>query len=118
MKRFLLTLITLACLLGLSAACSSGGGSSVAPPGTAPPVINTVTPLTGQTGAAVTFSTTHSGSAITDWEWQFGGGVVPNLSHNASPAVTLGDPGTYHCKVVGTNAWFETTLTFDLVVTP
>jgi PKD repeat protein len=106
----LLIIVVAACL-----GCG-GGGTTPAPPGTVPPSITAVSPLIVDANTEVTFSATTSGSAITRWQWTFGTAGDPGTSRNASPTVTVGDPGVYDCRVIGENAWFETTTTFKLVV--
>jgi hypothetical protein len=119
MKRYLTTILMLVALLAASGACGSSGTVGPPPPGTQPPAITAVSPLTGQTGHQVTFNASTSGSAISIWQWTFGGGATPNAyTRGPSATVTLGAPGTYNCKVVGTNSWFGTTTSFSIVVTP
>lgn len=100
------------------AACLGCGGDSAtpAPPGTVPPSITSVSPLVVDANTEVTFTTVTSGSAITRWQWTFGNAADPGTSRNASPTVTVGEAGVYDCRVIGENAWFETTTTFKLVV--
>ena len=93
-----------------------GGGSSPPPPGTVPPTITSVSPLVVDANSEITFTTTTSGSAITDWQWTFGNAADPSTSRTKSPTVTIGEAGIYDCRVVGENQWYETTTTFRLVV--
>lgn len=117
MRRYT-TILIIAALLAAVAACG-GGTVGPAPPGTQPPAITAITPLTGQSGDQVTFAATTAGSTISIWAWSFGGGATPN-AYNRGPSatVTLGAAGTYNCSVTGSNSWFGTTTNFRLVVTP
>jgi len=104
-------------IVALAACLGCGGGEATPPPpGTVPPSITGVSPLVVSANTEVTFTTTTSGSAITRWQWTFGNAADPSTARSASPTVTVGDPGTYDCRVVGENAWYETTTTFKLVV--
>ena len=106
-----------ALLIAMAACLGCGGGSAgPAPPGTVPPSITSVSPLVVDANSEVKFSATTTGSAITRWTWTFGNAASPSTARNSSPSVTIGDPGTYDCRVIGENAWFETTTTFKLLV--
>lgn len=117
MRRYATTFSLIGLLL--AAVACSGGSVGPPPPGTQPPSITAITPLSGQTGDEVTFTATATGSTITNWQWTFGGGATPNAAHHGpTVSVTLGAAGTYECSVVGQNAWFGTTTNFTLIVTP
>lgn len=60
---------------------------------------------------------------LTEWTWDFGGGAIPNTSHEFNPTVTLGAPGTYEGHVVvhvaaypGDNPNLQQTFTYDVAV--
>lgn len=107
-----------ALLPGMLLGC--GGGASVVPPPTEPPVITAVTP-TGAVGAAgteVTFSAIATGSP-TAWEWDFGVGAFPLTSTEASPTVVLLTRGEYQCRVTAiTGEVRSAPFTFSIEVSP
>jgi PKD repeat protein len=106
-----------ALLIAMAASLGCGGGSAgPPPPGTVPPSITAVSPLVVDANTEVKFTATTTGSAITRWTWTFGNAADPSTARNSSPTVDIGDPGTYDCRVIGENAWFETTTTFKLTV--
>jgi PKD repeat protein len=80
------------------------------------PVIVSVSPLTGESGAELSFVPTFTGTVDT-WDWQFGTGAAPASSTDEQPLETLGAVGTYPCSVTATNAFGNDTLNFDLDVT-
>ena len=60
----------------------------------------------------------NTGGAVTTWDWDFGGGAVPNTSSASDPTVELQEPGTYSASVTATNSCGSDTYNFDLVVVP
>ncbi|MEO7992794.1 MAG: hypothetical protein ABI743_00210 [bacterium] len=68
------------------------------------PDITAVVPTTGCSGSSMVFSATNIGGAATSWNWNFGGGAVPNTSTDPMPAVTAGAGGIYSGIVTATNA--------------
>ncbi|HYE77316.1 MAG TPA: PKD domain-containing protein [bacterium] len=84
----------------------------------AAPNITGVSPTSGTTGTARTFSLTNTGGSPTSWSWNFGGGATPNTSTASSPSVTLGAAGNYNASVSATNAGGTSTFNFTLAVNP
>lgn len=80
------------------------------------PVIVSVDPLSGETGAEITFTPTYTGTVET-WDWQFGAAASPDSSPDENPLVTLGAPGTYECSVTASNSFGNDTLNFNFEVT-
>jgi len=60
------------------------------------PVVSSVSPLGGKPNSSVEFSAVVSGSEPMEYEWNFGGGAVPNASTEQSPLVTLSSAGTFY----------------------
>jgi hypothetical protein len=81
-----------------------------------PPIIKAVGPLSGVSGYAVTFGVTLDGSQPFTYEWDFGGGALPNTSTDARPSVTLGEVGEYAAWVSIDNAYGHDSLDFVLTV--
>jgi outer membrane protein assembly factor BamB len=80
------------------------------------PVILSVTPQTGASGARVLFRTQISGSAPLTCIWDFGGGATPNTSEGDMPDVTLGDAGSYNASLTVTNDYGSDNFRFLLYV--
>ncbi len=83
-----------------------------------PPVINSVTPTSGETGTNVTFTVGYDGDEPMSFEWYFGGGATPNTSSDPSPTVTLGAVNMYSASVTLTNAVGSDVYNFNLNVIP
>ena len=85
-----------------------------------PPFVNSVSPMSGQSGAAVEFTADVTGTPPIIYTWNFGGGATPNESGQISPTVTLGSAGTYQASLFVENSFglgshlYE----FNLVVSP
>jgi outer membrane protein assembly factor BamB len=62
----------------------------------------------------LTLSANVWGTEPLSYSWDFGGGATPNLSSEASPAITFGEPGVYNASLKVTNAFGEDTFSFDL----
>lgn len=82
-----------------------------------PPIINSVSPLSGSPGDEVTFTADVIGTEPFTYAWDFGAAADPSTSADASPQVTLGDAGNYTCSLTVTNDFGENTLDFKLVIT-
>jgi len=81
-----------------------------------PPVITAISPQSGSSGAEVEFWTQVAGLGPFNYAWDFGGGATPNVSAEADPLVTLGDPGTYGCSLTVANFFGDDTFLFGLEV--
>ncbi len=93
-----------------SDALEFGGG------GTAP-VIESVSPLSGATNAAVQFSAVVSGVGPFTYVWNFNGACTPDSSFDAQPNVTLSaTAGDYNCTLEVTNAAGPTIFDFTVTV--
>jgi|GEM_PF-5691319 len=55
--------------------------------------------IRGYTGDTLLLSATTTGPGPSDWHWDFAGGAEPNTSNDPEPAVTLGEPGVYSCRL-------------------
>ena len=87
------------------------GGSGTAP------VIESVSPLSGATNAAVQFSAVVSGVGPFTYVWNFNGAATPDSSTDAQPNVTLSaTSGDYDCSVEVTNAAGPTLFNFTVTV--
>lgn len=64
-----------------------------------PPNITDVAPKSGVSGAVIQPVPNNTGGPVDSWIWNFGGGALPNTSNDASPQITLGQPGTYSASV-------------------
>jgi len=82
-----------------------------------PPEVISVTPTEGQTGAALQFSATVSGTPPFDYYWDFGDGASPSLSEDPSPTATLGAPGAYEASLTLGSGFGECFFPFTLTVT-
>jgi hypothetical protein len=91
----------------------AGGRGEV---GAGPPLILGVTPTSGMTGGTATFRAALFGSAPFAIEWGFGGGATPDSTTEASPQVTLSDPGDYFAWVMADNALGHDSIDFVLTV--
>ncbi|MCB1217933.1 PKD domain-containing protein [bacterium] len=80
------------------------------------PVIISVDPLSGASGAEVTFTPSYTGTVDT-WDWQFGPAATPGTSPDENPLETLGAPGIYECSLTATNSFGSDTLNFSLEIT-
>ncbi|MCB1188608.1 PKD domain-containing protein [bacterium] len=87
----------------------------VQPSGEAPVIIS-VDPLSGATGAEITFTPSYTGTVDT-WDWQFGPAATPDTSADENPMETLGAPGIYECSVTASNSFGNDTLNFSFEVT-
>jgi PKD repeat protein len=81
-----------------------------------PPIIESVTPETGNAGASVVFSANIAGSAPLAYQWSFGGGATPNTSTEESPMAILNAKGTYASSLTVSNAYGSDTFDFELNV--
>jgi hypothetical protein len=81
-----------------------------------PPIIIHVTPSRGVEGATVEFRASLFGSKPLNYSWDFGGGATPNLSYDAMPEVTLGDPGSYDAALLVNNVYGDDVFSFTLRV--
>ncbi|MEP0814724.1 MAG: carbohydrate binding domain-containing protein [bacterium] len=88
----------------------------VNPPPPGPPVIESVSPLSGMSGDLVTFGAVVTGSVPDTYSWSFGGGASPDTSVFASPQVTLGVAGSYDCSLTVANSYGSDTFEFPLAV--
>lgn len=69
----------------------------------APPVASfTASPDTIEAGQSVQFTDTSTGSAISSWSWDFGGGAPGSTEQN--PLVTFDSAGSYDVTLTATNA--------------
>lgn len=59
------------------------------------PQINSITPLSGETGKSVKLVADVSGTAPFDYHWSFTGFGTPEESFSESPSVTLSSPGQH-----------------------
>jgi PKD repeat protein len=82
------------------------------------PVIDGVTPASGESGAQVTFAIQNSGGAATTYDWNFGGAGFPGTSTEAMPTVLLDAAGTYTVSVTASNAGGSDSFDFQFEVTP
>ncbi|MCB1221518.1 MAG: hypothetical protein H7A35_06830 [Planctomycetales bacterium] len=80
------------------------------------PVIISVDPLSGASGAEITFTPSYTGTVDT-WDWQFGPAATPATSPDENPLETLGAPGIYECSVTASNSFGNDTLNFSFEVT-
>jgi len=80
------------------------------------PEISSVSPTSGTAGESVEFTATITGTPPLTYNWDFGGGAVPNGSSASAPSVTLGAPGSYSASLTVTNAFGEDTFSFTLTV--
>ncbi len=80
------------------------------------PVIHSISPLSGTEGAEVVFTADVTGAWPLTYEWDFGGGAVPNVSGDSSPRVTMGLTGTYDARLTVANNAGEDDLEFTLTV--
>ncbi len=80
-----------------------------------PPLIVSVSPLSGTVGAETQFAAVVTGGSPRTYQWSFGGGAEPNTSVDQSPTVTLGEAGLYSCLLHVENIYgvddYEFTLT-------
>jgi PKD repeat protein len=80
-----------------------------------PPLIESVSPLSGTVGADTQFAAVVTGGSPRTYQWAFGGGAEPNTSVEHSPTVALGAAGIYSCLLHVENIYgvadFEFTLT-------
>jgi len=81
-----------------------------------PPNITSVSPNSGLAGVETVFIATVSGSEPLNFDWDFGGGAVPNKSLQRSPSVLLSSAGTYEAQLSVTNAEGSDTFNFILTV--
>jgi len=83
-----------------------------------PPLITSVSPLSGEAGEEVTLSALLNidEEAVTSWDWQLDGAGSIGVSAEASPTLTLGSSGVYECSVRASNEWGETDFPFLLTV--
>ncbi len=92
-----------------SDALQFGGGGT-------PPVVESVSPLSGATNAAVQFSAVVTGVGPFTYVWNFNGACTPDSSTDEQPNVVLSaTPGDYGCSLEVTNAAGPTL--FDFIVT-
>ncbi|HYE79850.1 MAG TPA: PKD domain-containing protein, partial [bacterium] len=68
------------------------------PPPPPPPGVQPANPE-GESGAQLTMRASAP-MEVVRWEWDFGGGAVPNNPVGDNPTVRLGDPGEYSCFAV------------------
>ena len=83
----------------------------------APPEILSVSPTVGTETAPIQFTAEVTGTEPFTYAWDFGGGVDPDTSDEASPTVTLGSPGEYSASLTATNVAGDDTFPFTLTVT-
>jgi len=82
-----------------------------------PPNIVTLGPTQGHVDDEVTFVAVVEGDEPLSYDWDFGGGAVPNTSTDAKPDVTLSSVAdTYSASLTLTNAAGSDTYPFDLLV--
>lgn len=81
-----------------------------------PPIIHSVTPISGASGTKVKFFASVSGTQPLSYSWNFGGGATPNTSTLPAPEVTLGSPDTYNCSLDVSNAYGSASFPFQLTV--
>jgi hypothetical protein len=87
--------------------------------GAVAPVISDVDPMNGLTGTSLPLSATVTGSGQLSYQWDFGGGAVPNLSAQPAPTVVLGAIGTYNASVTVTSEFgLQDQFAFTLDVQP
>lgn len=86
--------------------------------GPRPPVIESISPLTGLKGQNVVFEAAVTGSSPLIFDWDFAGGALPNTSSDASPAVQLSTvKGVYAANLTVSNAYGSADFPFEFVVT-
>ncbi len=84
-----------------------------------PPVINSVSPLSGGDGEEVQFSAEVSGGqTYATYTWNFGGGATPNISIEVSPTVLLGPSGVHSASLTVTNTGGSDVFEFEYEVGP
>lgn len=84
-----------------------------------PPQITSVEVVGNVSREEATFTATVLGSTPNEWEWDFGGGVYPNLQNGASPFTTLlGKPGDHTGTLTVRNADGEDSFDFDFTAIP
>ncbi|MEP0814802.1 MAG: PKD domain-containing protein [bacterium] len=81
-----------------------------------PPEVESVSPLSGNDGAQVTFAPVVSGTEPLHYYWDFGGGTLPPISESESPVVVLGAAGKYSCRLIVSNAAGEAEFPFTISV--
>lgn len=83
-----------------------------------PPLISSVSPLSGEQGTEITLSALLNipEELVTTWYWDLNGAGSIGTSGAATPTLTLGSADTYECSVRAWNAWGETEYPFVLNV--
>jgi hypothetical protein len=81
------------------------------------PVIESVSPLSGLTGDDLQMLALTTGAAPLSWSWNFGVAATPSTSSDASPLITLGDPGVYDCSVEVEGKFSNQSFNFQMSVT-
>lgn len=85
--------------------------------GTAPPVVSSVSPLSGAINASVQFSAVVSGVGPFTYSWSFGAAASPSTSSAAQPTVTLaGAAGGHDCSLTVSNGAGSDTFDFVFLI--
>jgi sugar lactone lactonase YvrE len=80
------------------------------------PTVTGVSPQVGISGEVIQFEAACGGSIPSEYYWNFGGGVEPNTSEEASPTVILSGAGEYGAVVIVRNQFGETSFPFTLTI--
>ena len=83
-----------------------------------PPVINSAWPVFTEEHSQTQFFAEVSGAEQLNWQWDFGGGAIPNESTDAAPVVQVSAAGQYDCTLHVTNALGSADYVFTYVVAP
>lgn len=81
------------------------------------PVIESVSPLGGLTGDDLQMLALTTGAAPLSWSWNFGVAATPATSSDASPLITLAEPGVYDCSLTVEGSFDNDVFNFQLTVT-
>lgn len=82
----------------------------------APPQIVSVSPLTGFKSEIVRFIAEVTGVEPITYEWNFGGGGLPDISGESSPFVTLGEGGVYSASLTVSNLLGSDIFNFEYTI--
>lgn len=82
------------------------------------PDLGAVTPDEVLEGESAVFSVVNNGGPASSWDWDFGTGVMPSTSTDATPLVTGAVPGFHSGSVTATNITGQSTVNFDYFVIP
>lgn len=80
------------------------------------PEIASVDPIYGSSGFSAVFSAETADEEPLEFNWDFGGGAVPNSSRSTNPEVMLAEKGKYPATLIVSNGHIRKKFTFDLTV--